>query len=399
MVETNGGVLIFPGGFVGATGNQTAGGSYPGLQLPANKVPTAVALTTYNEFALVTIWDTAAERGQIAVIALRADSPPAFSVPYFALPNEGGFTGMHLLGFVDLPELRAPTAIAASGNNGATPGGHAIGNEFKNMDADPTLRQAFARDDGERWVANAGYAVVASRWEGKLTFLDLAPLFRFVRDAYFTTDAKWQASSAKDGWPHTFDSAPTARPTVLATLPLPGPTAVRVGNQVGAFPKGLQNSINAFVADAGGAVHLYDVGGATIHETARADVGANLTYLTLRQPYNRAVLAVSRGARLLAWLDVGESALTVSRTLRDSRMDDPVVADVNDRGPVVTVGDFTGKKLLTFRVGATENNAGKPPANFGCGSGGADASSTTFEFGGALALPGSPFFLGTTNVN
>lgn len=52
MHETNAGIMIFPDGLVGATGNQTAGDSKPYLELPANKVPTSVALTLYNEFAL-----------------------------------------------------------------------------------------------------------------------------------------------------------------------------------------------------------------------------------------------------------------------------------------------------------------------------------------------------------
>ena len=91
--------------------------------------------------------------------------------------------------------------------------------------------------------------------------------------------------------------------------------------------------------------------------------------------------------------------LEISRKLRDARIGDPVVVDVNDRGPVVTVGDFDGKKLTTFRVGPTENNAGKPPANYGCGMGGADAMCASFECGGELSLPGAVYFLGTTNVN
>ena len=40
------------------------------MKLPANKVPTAIAMTTQSEFALVTVWDTDARKGQVAVIAL-----------------------------------------------------------------------------------------------------------------------------------------------------------------------------------------------------------------------------------------------------------------------------------------------------------------------------------------
>jgi hypothetical protein len=409
MWETNGGILIFPDGLVGATGNQTAGGSQPYFQLPPGKVPTAVALTSYNEFALVTVWDTDAVKGQLAVFALRADSPAAFSVPYFALPNEAGFVAIHLMGYVDLPDMAAPTAIAASGNNGGTPGGHAIGNEFKTIATDPTARQAFARDDGERWMASSGQAVILSRWQDKVTFLDLRPLFQFVRDAYFTTDAKWIAASAKDAWPHTFDSAPQAKPIVITTLLVPRPTAARVGNQIGAFPKGLQTKLNAFVANADGDVRLFDVSAIdavprpvpadAIRETAKVQAGRNITSMTARRPFNRSVLVASRGDAAIAWLDVEENALVVSRQLTDSRFTDPVIVDLNDRGPLVTVGDFTGKKLVSYRVGATENNAGKPPANYGCGPAGGDATCTAAECGGELGFPGAIFFLATSNVN
>jgi hypothetical protein len=91
--------------------------------------------------------------------------------------------------------------------------------------------------------------------------------------------------------------------------------------------------------------------------------------------------------------------VTVTRRLIDTRITDPVVADLSDRGPVVTVGDFNAKKLLSCRYGVTENNGGKPPANYGCGDSGADSACDKFEFAGEFPVPGSVFYLGTTNVN
>jgi hypothetical protein len=114
------------------------------------------------------------------------------------------------------------------------------------------------------------------------------------------------------------------------------------------------------------------------------------------------VLVTSRGDHRVEWVGIAQDdkkALKVLRTLGDSRFDDPVLADVSDRGPVVTVGDFTGKKLLNYRFGPTEANGGKPPASYGCGPGGGEADCKSFEFGGKLDLPGAPFFVGTTNVN
>jgi hypothetical protein len=417
LYETNGGILTFPDGLVGATGNQTSGGSNPYFELPPNKVPTAVAVTGYNELALVTIWDTDTLTGQVAVFALRADSPGAFSVPYFALPNEAGFKAIHLLGYLDLPGMSTPTAVSALGNNGSTPGGHAIGNEFANAD-DPTkniatnqvARMAFARDDYERWVPTSGHAVVASRWENKLAFLDLRPLFQFVRSVYFTTQEKFDASKGQDTWAYTFETSPEALPVLVTTVTVPEPTAVRVGNMLSGFPKGLEQSLHAFVANTAGDVRVFDisaladdqprpVSAASIVELTKVQAGLNITSMRKAGHANTSLVVTSRGERAVRFLQLGENDFAVTRTLTDERLLDPVVAEQNARGPIVSVGDFTAGKILNFRIGPTENNAGKPPANYGCGPGGADVSCEAPEFGGELSLPGRVFYLGTTNVN
>jgi hypothetical protein len=417
--ETNAGIMIFPDGLVGATGNQTSGDSKPYFQLPPNKVPTAVAVTTQNEFAFVTIWDTDAIKGQIAVFALRADKPEAFSIPYFGLANEGGFNAIHLLGYVDLPDMQTPTAIAASGDNGNTPGGHVPGFEYGSQ-TDPTknfvtsvdARSALEREDYERRVPMAGQIVVASRWENELTFVDWRPLAQFVRSVYFgSDDAKRQAATAAGDWPYTFDNSPEAKPVVVTTLSTPEPTVVRIGNQSDVNEQGLKKPLKAWVGNVAGEVRIFDVSSfvqdaprpiaaSSISELAKIQAGRNLTSMT-RQG-SASVLVVSRGDRLVEWVGIADAdkmTLAVLRTLSDSRLEDPVLVDASDRGPVVTIADFGGKMLLNFRVRPTEANGGKPPSNYGCGAGGVQADCKDFEFGGSFALPGTPFFVGTTNVN
>lgn len=417
--ETNAGIMIFPDGLVGATGNQTSGDSKPYFELPKNLVPTAVAVTTYNEFAFVTVWNTDTMKGQVAVFALRADTPEAFSIPYFALPNEGGFKAIHLMGYVDLPDMATPTAIAVSGDNGNTPGGHVPGFEYgsqtdptKNILTSADARSALSREDYERRVPMAGQAIVLSRWEGKATFLDLRPLAQFVRSVYFgTDDARRQSAAAKDVWPFTFENAPEAMPLVVATLSTPAPTVARIGNQANTNEQDLRKPLKAWVGNLSGEVRIFDVSSFVedaprpipkdgIQEIGVVQAGRNLTSMT-RQGSD-SVLVVSRGDRRIDWVGIPEDdkkSLKVLRTLRDSRFDDPVLADVSDRGPVVTIGDFTAQRLLNYRFGATENNGGKPPAAYGCGASGADTACDAFEFGGSFDLPGTPFFVGTTNVN
>lgn len=410
MHQTNAGIMIFPDGLIGATGNQTAGDSKPYIQLPANKVPSSVAVTLYNEFAFVTVWDTDTLQGQIAVLALRATEPGAFTVPYFALPNEGGFQNIQLLGYIDLPDMQTPTAISANGNNGGTPGGHVIGFEFGQMMDDPAVRQAFARDDYERWVPTQGHAVVISRWEGKATFIDLSPLFQFVRTVYFGSEEDWQIAKAQDVWPYSFESNPEMMPLVVATVAIDQPTAVRVGNMA-TGATGLAAPFKAWIGDLSGAVHFWDISAfgtdvrpvppESITLVGSAQAGENITSISLvgGWGFNNDAVVASRGDRSIAWVHVGEQTADVVRRLTDTRMQDPVRVDSNDRGPVVTIADFNGKQLITFRVGRTEDNAGKPPANYGCGEGGVDTECAAAELGGVFPIAGTPYFVGTTNVN
>jgi hypothetical protein len=416
LYQTNGGILIFPNSVIGATGNQTAGGTFPWIRLPENKVPTAVAVTGYNEFALVTVWDTEEIKGQIAVIALRSVEPKAFSIPYFALPNEGGFVGMHLMGYVDLPDMATPTAIAALGNNGRTPGGHAIGNEFANAD-DPSQniassesrRTDFARDDHERWVPSSGHAVVLSRWENKATFIDLQPLFAFVRQAYFSSQASFDKSAASD-WPYTFENEPSSAPEVVTTLEVTSPTVVRVGNLDSPFAEGLALGLHAFIANEAGDVDVFEMGSMRLGEPRPVKAssikketslrgGRNITSMRSVGDANRSLVVVSRRDAVVQFIELQAEGLVITREMRDERFLDPVVVDVNDRGPVVTIGDFFSGRLLNFRYAPTEDNGNKPPANFGCGPNGEDAKCEDLEFGGSLDVPGAVFYVGTTNVN
>src|SRR5213075_3320492 len=63
------GVVAFQNGVLGTVGSNTASNNATTTLAP-NKVPTGIAVTNGNEFALVTVWDTATLKGQVAVIAL-----------------------------------------------------------------------------------------------------------------------------------------------------------------------------------------------------------------------------------------------------------------------------------------------------------------------------------------
>jgi hypothetical protein len=413
MVETNGGLGTFVNGLVGATGNQTSADTAPYFQLPAGKVPTAVALSTWNEIALVTIWDTEEHKGQLAVFALRGPNPPAHSLPYFALANEAGFDQIHLLGYVELPDMATPTAVAVAGNNGRVGGSvHAnLGFQYADVENDPELMEHLQRDNGERVVASSGHAVVLSRWENKATFVDLRPLFQFIRKAYFSSPESWDQAKVASDWPYTFDANPEATPVVVTTLPVESPTVVRVGNKPGAFDEGLAKPVKALVGTVSGEVVVFDldafsaeerpVPASAVVELTRAKICDNITSLTLTGQYNfgNSAIVACRGSRSVHDFDVEEGGIVVGRTLTDTRLDDPVVIDKSRRASVWTIGNFTTSKVVNFRVGPTENNENKSPAGYGCGEGGADATCAMPEVGGELELAGGVYLISTSNVN
>ena len=62
-------LVAYQNGVIATAGSNTAT-NQASVKLPANKVPTAITMTTQSEFALVTVWDTTALKGQVAVIAL-----------------------------------------------------------------------------------------------------------------------------------------------------------------------------------------------------------------------------------------------------------------------------------------------------------------------------------------
>jgi hypothetical protein len=223
-----------------------------GLRLPQGMVPTAMAVTPYNEFLVVTVWDTNTLTGKLGFIALRprqmavgnpSQTPNARW--YWGIPGAWTNRGMKLLGFVDLP-FAAPTSVDVSNNlKLQNPRGFSDNDDPARGD----LSRQSARDlwrgvnpihpDGNvQWhqLASAGYAVVASRAEGKVSFVDMTPLYKYYRDMYLTTQANYNRTtnaSATDGtkWPFTFAVEGRQRPTVVATFAVTQPTSVSAGVQ------------------------------------------------------------------------------------------------------------------------------------------------------------------------
>lgn len=426
------------------------------LRLPAGMVPTAMAVTPYNEFLVVSVWDTNTVSGKLAFIALRprqmavgSPSQTANTRWYWGTPGAWTNRGMKLLGFVDLP-FAAPTSLDVS-NNLYLQNPRGFGDNDDPATGD--LSRQSVRDlwrgvnsvypaGNVQWhqLASGGYAVVASRAEGKVSFVDMTPLYQHYRDLYLTTQVNFNRTldaSVTDGakFPFSFAAVPGQRPAVVSTISLAQPTGVSAGVMArgytntrseeyfeytqrspreawsGVEPERYLGRSRAFVATMSGTVHGFNVQGlnfpaspvgksvsATPLVSFAAGRNPNFAYVNATSTASDDLWLVSRGDRRVtfAW-PTGD----VQYSFTDRRMVDPVAGSVsfNQAGfggsgagravnaPFISIMDFNGKAILTYAVhprlrGTTELYPFRAP------SGAVDVL-----FGSRAPTPGKPFMM------
>jgi hypothetical protein len=420
----NSAILLFSSGLMGSAGTCTSQNTYPCFAFPKTKAPTAVALTTRNEFALVTVWDLEKMKGQLAVFVLDSQHKDGLMGLYCwhdpkpGLPNPGGFTSYKLLGYVDLPGLSAPSAVCAYGS-GWDQWLHSL--DGKNVQpreldaADPKVRQLFydRKQWNYRWCSESGFAVVVSKSEDRVAFVDLRPLFAYYREMYFGAEASYKKTldvgPGPKQWPPTFEAEPRQKPVVAAVQPTPLPAPTAVICSVGG------DDPSVLVAFQEGKLGIYKAGALAAASPAQAGeirctgavaVGRNPCALAHNknagwgapQTLDSTFIVVSRGDRMIQWVRVGGGKGEVIRTLQDSRLVDPVHCEMADthgtESHVITVCDFKGRKVVNYRFGPVifHTNGG---AKFPMGPGGKDE----FECGGVMEFPGYPYRVCGTNVN
>lgn len=400
---SNCGIAVFRSGVIGATGYGNNDDKYPFTKLPPGKVPMAVALTPNNEFALVAVWDINKVKGQVAVVALEARALAHHSWYYSGMPNVGTYTRLKILGYVDLPNMVAPSGIAVAGNVSRWKWTTNVSKE--RLDAQEIRDTWFKGADENHQNCTNGYAVVISRAENKAVFIDLAPLFQYFRTMYFTTAAEFQKTQnegpAPEQWPFTFEIAKEATPKVVQTVDIPQPTAVATGFVHG-DDRGMASK--AYIGTLNGNLVIYDVGvlispKATtgVEAVGVVPVGRNPTSIALGRhlsPKNRLVITC-RGENEVVWVSVSGKTGTVVKRLRDTRLTDPVYVEASDsRGAsVVTVADFKGRRLVNYIYSPIESWGEKLFGGLG------QDGKAEFECTGVLELPGSPFLLSCAEVN
>ncbi|QSB04387.1 hypothetical protein [Natronoglycomyces albus] len=344
-------VTVFSTGILATTGISGAQGGTC-LALPEGYVPTAVALTSNNEFSLVTAWNATERHAILAVIAMgdQAGSyQSSWPEPYPGLPNPGHFGSAQLLGVVELP-VSAPTSLSAYSNASAS-----VWTNRAGQVGGPTAEQVDT-------IASAGYALVGSLEEKRTVVVDLAPLLAYVSDSYF--------SGTGDIDPFEADQAPQ----IASELEF----------------SGLVTDVNAREGEAAvstrdGTVHLVDTTDLrSLATLGSVEVGANPTCLEWGA-HSEALLVTSRADATIQWVGDGE----ITRQLRDERLHDPICASENARtdvldyagsAPSVLVADFEGQALHSYRFATARFASGAEIQLEG-----------DFEYGGAYSPDGKPF--------
>ncbi len=428
-MQQNEQVMVYRDGLFAVAGMQTSRSSterpYPGFKVPKNKVPRAIAVTASNEFALVTIWDTDRHQGQLAVVALEGKFLPFHTWPYMGLPNQGSFSAFKLMGYIDLP-MASPNAVAAS-SNGLWQGPSSTDNRvLSQIDlSNDDVRKLVYDGDWQSVVAKSGYAIVSSTDDNKVVVVDLTPLFAYMRTSYLQSATSYQQTIASRGaapqeFPQTFEINPANMPKVIWESTVAAPTAVLAGIKLDRWSK---DRFKAYVASRDGTVRILDTSSimarnswelrGELKEIGSFKVGRNPVSMAFARhgtsnlpllpplstgaarstdPTNNQFYVACRGERSIDAVVTWQGEGQVYERIRDSRMGDPVAVSVAVRGNVVTVADFAGKKLISFRMGTlydSRNDKVYPPGD----------PNYDYEFGGEMPLLGSPFLVNSANLN
>jgi lysophospholipase L1-like esterase len=435
----------FQDGFICTIGANTMY-NVASTRLPAGMIPTDIAITSSNEFAIVTYWSTVDKRGGIAVLALcglgqnmTLDSPtpnPAntndgwwgeWEHVRWGLHNLGNFAGIKYLGKYEIPGMLAPTAASATTGyyrrgylNANEPEG-TCGNTGDWLQNEAHRQMWITGRFAGRW-AKQGAVVVISKSEKKAAIINLEPLFEQITKMYFTTRERFLETTtygyADNQYPYGFETVPAQKPQFVKMFNLESkPTACHM------YSYGIINDPKrwCYVAMENGYMHTISMGGyssfpgpndppddpSQVQIIGRTFVGANPVSINqvkekagnkygLLRDERDTLLVASRAECAVRWIDFNTANGTEILKLQDSRITDITHAeDMDNHGTesyTVGISDMSGGCIRHYAWGDTylhtEGGLHYPLVN------GED-----FNYGGAFSVPGKPFKNDSANVS
>ncbi len=266
-------------------------------------------------------------------------------------------------------------------------------------------------------MAQSGYAVVLSRWENRAIFLDLQGLAEFTRKYFASDQAHYNEAMALRGgsgperWPWTFEYERTAHGgnisiPVVADITIRHPTYALAG-QWGATPS---ENVKVHIASIDGVVSSFSIGalgnaspGASVQMLFQTPTGPNPVAMQWQSrwdgsraigAFNNDFAVLSRAAREVAFIHATDNSGSVTRRIVDQRMVDPVALDINNVAfaNIVSVGDWTGRKVINYRIGATDGQLVRPLTPFPVYGGG------DIECAGETQVNGNVYRLSFGNI-
>jgi hypothetical protein len=322
--------------------------------------------------------------------------------------------------------MKMPTSVSAASNGWWSGPSQTAGLVLSQIDLSNDSHRKNVYSGG--WngiVAKGGYAIVASQYDNKAVIVDLAPLFSYMRESYLSSAASYSATNSARGmsdtaFPQAFSVHPASRPTIALELPVTAPTAVLAGIRLDRWTK---DHYKGYVASRDGTIRIFDTSAVmkrydyerlgALRQIGSFNVGRNPVSMCFTRrdgnlpllptlsdgsqakpdPLNNIFYVAVRGDRKVVAGVTFNGSGAVYRTIKDKRMGDPVAVSTAIRGPVLSVTDFRGRKMLSFRVGKITDYRNN--VVYGCGADG----TAPFEFAGQVSFFGYPFLVNSTNVN
>lgn len=389
-------VMAFSNGLLGASGYGNNDDKYPCTRLPNGCIPSAIAITPNNEFALVTTWHARKQIGELHVVALESRGMPHHNPPYAGLPNVACYSRLKVLGSIELP-FSCPSGIATTSDVAQWKWSSPLAKEQL---SDAAVRTAWVtgKDPMHRYP-KSGFAVVISRAESKACLVDLSPLYAAFAKSYFTEWDKAVVADEGPGaqqWPPTFEHLSDATPRVGKAFRIPQPTVVACGY---AEPASMANKV--FIGCMNGQLHIMEPVSGQLKPIASLAVGRNPLSISLGRNLNShrkdTLLVLSRGDRQICVVNrAGNTDAHIEKILRDKRLIDPVSLQAwESRGASgFTVADYAGHQLVNYlyeQIRPWGDTSMYP--DFG----GSDKD--PFECSGILPMKGYPYLLSAAEVN
>ncbi len=423
---TNEALTLWSNGYISTSILQTSrdDGSWPlpVEKLPDTKIPTGgLATSTSNEFAFITVKDAITGVGQLAVVALEGKWLAFHTWPWMGLCNHGSWSDFKILGYIDLP-IFSPDHVAVASNGYWDSPGSTNNVSLGQMDwDDPNFRNGLLNGTEPGWtgiIARGGYAMVSSKTENRVVFIDLTNLFTFFANSWVNdyTNTKANRGPGPTQFPPTFDNIPEAVPVVLPQVfNINTPVSLLAGQRIDRWS---QDNYKAYVASEDGTIHIFDTSSLIarwdwetknpLAEIGNFQVGRNPISMcharfaesglplipqgSAPDPTNNFFFIACRGDRRIDQVVTFQAQGQLVRSIEDIRMDDPVHVSVADRAYILTVVDYSGQKILSFRLGVLNSMDGR---SYGAGPNGTDM----IELCGWLNVPGNPIMANSANVN